>query len=130
MESSERCPGCGRALSPGAPQGLCSRCLLAGVLPGADIAANSVADPGDPTRDRSAPELLRYFGDYELLDRAGAGGMGIVFKARQRSLNRVVAVKLIRSGHFAGELERRRFLQEAQLAAALQHPGIVSIHEV
>jgi hypothetical protein len=68
--------------------------------------------------------------DYELLEEIGQGGMGVVFKARQRSLDRLVAVKMIRAGEYAGEAERKRFQREAQAVACLQHPNIVQIYEV
>jgi WD40 repeat protein len=113
---ARRCPDCGQPVPPDAADGLCPACLLGGAL-----------GQGNPELPSSP---ARRWDDFELIEELGRGGMGVVWRARQISLNREVALKMILQGGFATETERRRFQAETQAAAALSHPNIVPIFEV
>src|SRR5208283_197757 len=95
--------------------------------------ANTGAQPAtraDGLASQPSPVLLPKIPGYQFLGELGQGGMGVVYKARQVGLNRLVALKMISSGQYAGSGELARFRTEAEAVASLQHPNIVQIHEI
>lgn len=86
--------------------------------------------PASHTNFSIERQLPHYFADYELLEKVAHGGMGVVYRARQTSLNREVAIKMILSGQFAGQDEIKRFYVEAEAAGNLDHAGIVPVFDV
>ncbi len=149
MTEKRLCPKCGAELSPDAAQGMCPKCLLdAGFESHAagderkdtsnepktpEMAAAETLPPDDSATDSFATpqleSLARQFPQLDNLEFLGRGGMGVVYKARQRQLNRMVAVKILTPRLADDPAFAERFTREAQALALLNHPNIVQIHD-
>src|SRR6266581_2927261 len=123
INATRVCPKCGSTVFADAPQGFCSVCLFKTGLASLD---NENDEAFEPTIAR----MLKDFGDYQLLEEIGRGGQGVVYRARQKSLNRIVALKVIGLAHWATEAHVKRFRMEAEAAAHLDDPRIVPIYEI
>ena len=131
METKLTCSICGKTLAANAPEGLCPDCLLkAGLGSGVDIGPDTESGAARP---RFVPptvaELVPLFPQLEILELLGQGGMGAVYKARQKELERIVALKILPPGIGKDSAFAGRFAREARALARLNHPGIVTLYE-
>ena len=125
-ESLPICPQCGAALKESAPAGLCPNCLMA-----LNFQAETVFTDDTPAAQPPLPpeQIAPHFPQLEIIECLGRGGMGVVYKARQKTLNRLVALKLLAPERVRDAKFAERFTREAQALAALNHPNIVTIHD-
>ncbi len=136
MPALEKCPKCGASLTSDAPSGLCARCLMAAGLesdvdPAQDAGATTPHTPASGPRfvPPSPEQLASHFPQLEIESLIGCGGMGAVYKARQRELDRTVAVKILPPQLGEDPAFAERFTREARAMARLNHPHIVSIYD-
>ena len=124
------CSRCGAAPTSTAPGGMCPRCLMALNLATETVLTGEAAATLLPTQAPLAPaELAPHFPQLEILECLGRGGMGVVYRARQKSLNRLVALKLLAPERVQDAKFAERFTHEAHALAKLSHPSIVTIHD-
>ena len=125
------CPRCGTPLPADSPQGLCPRCVLGvGLATQTEAAGESGPHGTKVVQPPPAPgEIAKHFPQLEILECLGRGGMGVVYKARQPKLNRLVALKILAPEKGADPKFAERFLREAQALARLSHPNIVTVHD-
>ena len=122
MTDAPSCPRCGSPLPPDAPEGSCPRCLLAAGLAPTEPHDEPVAVPGPK-------ELARHFPELEIEAPLGRGGMGVVYRARQTRLDRIVALKILSPRFASDPAFEERFAREARALARLSHPNIVAVHD-
>lgn len=126
QEPPNSCPRCGAPLPPDAPQGLCPRCIGAFDFNEETVGPEPPAAPKPPP---SPEDIAPHFPQLEILECLGRGGMGVVYKARQKTLGRAVALKILAPERENDPEFAARFTREAQALARLSHPHIVTVHD-
>ena len=128
MAEASKCPHCGKTVPAGAPGGLCPECLVkAGI--GSEV-GSAAASPKRPVpTPPSLEDIARHFPQLEILELLGTGGMGAVYKARQREIDRLVALKILPSEAGSDPGFAERFTREARALAKLSHPNIVAVYD-
>ncbi len=130
MSEENHCPQCGAALPTQSPQGLCPGCLLKWGLESQNGGGEGGSQPGAADRPPPTPEeIAAHFPDLEILELVGRGGMGVVYKARQKRLDRLVALKILAPKIGQDPAFAERFAREARAMAMLSHPHIVTVHD-
>jgi serine/threonine protein kinase len=130
MNAENRCPACNAELAANAPQGLCPACLLKGGL-GTQTGETGGSNPpqGGDFAPFTPAELAPQFPDLEILELLGRGGMGVVYKARQKRLDRLVALKILAPKVGQDPAFAERFAREARAMAMLSHPHILAVYD-
>src|SRR3984885_2767618 len=131
MDTQKHCSGCNKPLAPNTTQGLCPKCLIKdGLGTGVDIGPETQAGrPKIPFTPPKPEQLAQHFPQLEILEFIGQGGMGAVYKARQKQLDRIVALKILPPQAASGTGFAERFTREAQALAKLHHQHIVTLYE-
>src|SRR5262245_29785906 len=132
MPAARRCPQCGTTVRPDAPEGLCPECLLHEAMKsGSELSpeAGGTATYSPGSAPPSLEELAQQFPQLEILELLGQGGMGIVYKARQPRLDRLVALKILPEEAGRDPAFAERFAREARALAKLTHPSIVTVYD-
>src|SRR5262245_44924843 len=125
MQTTPRCPSCGKPLAASAPKGLCPECLLKAAFP-TDFDSGGKALPFNP---QTPAELSVKFPQLEIIGLVGSGGMGAVYQARQKELDRIVALKILPPGIGSDSAFADRFAREAKALARLNHSNVVTLYE-
>ncbi len=124
-----QCGNCGTNLDPNSASGLCPKCLLGAAKGGAEYSPTQAASPAPNIQPPKPAEIEVLFPELEVLDIVGQGGMGFVYKARQKNLGRIIALKLLSTSLMDDPQFAERFSREARAMAMMNHPNIIAIYD-